>query len=132
MVVVAVETDEVKEVRSFVYKAKKIIKSPKVHSGLHTGFPIEAFAKEGKLLVAYSYGVIGSQILNYIAFISATIILVFKGWSFWLLAPAFFILLPQILRFLGYWLVYRGLRKAGYKGKIKLLSNSEFITRAVL
>jgi hypothetical protein len=132
MVVVSVEVDNCKEAKAFVFDTKKRIKGPKVHKGLYTAFKLEAYQDSQKLLICFGYALVGAQILNYIAFFLAIPLILFLGLSWWLMLPAILFSIPLILKLLGYWMLNMGLRKAGYKSRVKLLSNEEFILRGVL
>jgi hypothetical protein len=132
MITVVVKTDKDASVKKFVFNTKKRMGSPKIHSGLHSGFRLEAFEKQDHVFVCFAYALPGEFILQYLALFFAIPLILFLGLSWWLSIPGFFLVLPWILKLLGWWLLHKGLRKEGYQGKIKLASNNRFIFEVVL
>ena len=133
MILTSVQVESCAEVNSFVTKAQlRILKGLPAES-IHFGVNIKSFKniKEKKTSIIYGYTLPAQKIIQALVFMLAAVIFVFKGFSWLLIIPIILFFIPAIVRFLGFFLLGKGLRKAGYTGKIKLLFNNDALAEVV-
>jgi hypothetical protein len=131
MIIFSAEVLTSPAVNRFISKTKNRMISSKIHSGLHFGMVFKSLKFRDKTFICFGYELIGESILKYAAFILAVVFTFFEFYKS-LIIPIIFFMIPSILIFLGFIMLDRGLRKEGYKGKVKLISSSDFIKGGVL
>jgi len=126
----------VKTLKSPFVKKFYLNSSVKIRKGLkaenlHLGAKLKFFELKESMILVYNYKLLGGDILKYLAFFISALIIVFKGLTLWLLLPLIIYNFELSAVFLGYWLMFKGLRKVGYKDKIKILSKKDIIDEVV-
>ena len=121
--IVAVKTERNPRVSAFAIETKKRLLKGLPIEKINLKSNIKVMSCKTHSVLIYGYKIIGEEILRMAGLIAASVILVLGGINFFLLIPLVFFFLSEIVMLLGYLLVLKGLRKAGYKGKVKLLFN---------
>jgi len=129
--ILGVKTLKSPYVKKFYLKASLKIRGGLKAENLHLGAKLKYFELKESMILVYNYKLLGGEVLKYLAFFIATLLIVFKGFTAWLLVPLIIYNFELSAVFLGYWLMFKGLRKIGYKDKIKLLSKKDIIDEVV-
>lgn len=132
MIIINVAVANVQVIRNFVFKTQKRLKSKKLAHQLHSGMKIHAVRENTEtMIISFGYQMMSEFLNRIVAFLVAVPLLIFVGFTPWLLLPMGIYYLNDTLSYLLLFLLKKGLRKEGYKGKVKRITNSEFIKRGV-
>ena len=131
MITVNAEVKRSPEAWKFFHETKSRLEKGVKFEQLHFSISLKSFIGKDKRFFSYGYTLINEWLTRVVGFILFVVIAIFKGVSPWLILPAGILLVEYFIGLVGFWLLYRGLRRAGYKGPIKLISDKQFIVRGV-
>ena len=98
---------------------------------LTRGVSIKTFTTLDKRFISFGYALFNEWLTRVIGLMLLFTFAYFGGFTPWLTIPFFILFIEYFIGLFGYWLMYKGLRKAGYKDKIKFITNKKFIERGV-
>lgn len=105
--------------------------SPKIKGQLFDKAKVQDARLDEDYFIILHYGIFGDWLFKRAGLLSGLVMLFFLGLSYWIIIPIGIYNTNKLFQWISFWLMVKGLRKEGYKHKIKKL-NDEKTMEAVL